>query len=197
MRLLALDCDNLQTAGAEKWVIRAQKYRQKKDKGRQPPIDQPHRAHEDEEERGKATIDHKTIHITSNTLVSSVDEWLQTTGMLARHNIPVLFVALHACGSLTPDILRAFLAASSPAVDRKWRPVGGIIVGCCYNLLAPSGSTMLVLRRRVEAYTLTRLSVIQIYFSSRYCTTSRPTTSSPAIVSSTCGANSINVAPHA
>lgn len=159
MRLLALDYDNLQTEGAEKWVIKAQKYRRKKDKGRLPPGDRPLetlRAHEDERE--KATIDHKTIHITSNTLVTSVDEWLQTTEI--RHNVPVLFIALHACGSLSPDILRAFLATSSPTEDRKWRPVGGIIVGCCYNLLSPSGSTMSILCRRMEAYTLARLPVI-------------------------------------
>lgn len=149
MRLLALDYDNSQTTGAEKWVIKAQKYGRKKDKDRHPPGDQPleaHRAHEDKGER--STIDHKTIHITPSTLISSVDEWLQTAGTLAPHmaskernSVPVLFVALHACGSLTPDILRAFLAASSRAEDRKWRSVGGILVGCCYNLLAPSGNS--------------------------------------------------------
>ncbi|KAF7365455.1 Methyltranfer-dom domain-containing protein [Mycena venus] len=51
---------------------------------------------------------------------------------------PVLLVALHACGSLTPDILRTFFIQQDAPKDRRlWTPVGVIAVGCCYNLLAP------------------------------------------------------------
>ena len=53
--------------------------------------------------------------------------------------VPVLFVALHACGSLTPDILRAFLLASTQP-PAAWKPFGVVAVGCCYNLMNPTGA---------------------------------------------------------
>jgi hypothetical protein len=106
------------------------------------------------------TITHKTIHITPKTLLSSIDEWissrtetyesqhLDTRGQKveqAGSPVPVLFVALHACGSLTPDIIRAFLSSyrevSSDGTGgkSKWVAAGLLVVGCCYNLMAPSG----------------------------------------------------------
>lgn len=53
--------------------------------------------------------------------------------------IPVLFVALHACGSLTPSILRAF-TSSLKNERRPWCPQGAVVAGCCYNLISSSGT---------------------------------------------------------
>ena len=100
---------------------------------------------------GGRAITHKTIHITPVTLISSIDEWMssesETVGPDGQESetIPVLLVALHACGSLTPDILRAFLlcnretSSNGTTRKRKWIAAGAVVVGCCYNLLAPSG----------------------------------------------------------
>ncbi|KAJ7718119.1 methyltransferase domain-containing protein [Mycena maculata] len=113
--LLALDSSEIQTRGAQRW----------------------------EERTGLVgSITQKTIHITPTTLCDSIDEWIGNTSSQGEEEsdpVPVLLVALHACGSLTPDILRTFFiqrAASSQ--DRPlWTPIGIVAVGCCYNLLAP------------------------------------------------------------
>ncbi|GAA5926433.1 hypothetical protein JCM1841_001722 [Sporobolomyces salmonicolor] len=52
---------------------------------------------------------------------------------------PPLLVALHACGDLTPDAIKAFIrfsreCCSSPATA----PPRAVFVGCCYNLQTPS-----------------------------------------------------------
>lgn len=62
---------------------------------------------------------------------------------------PALLVALHACGNLTPDALRAFVAdahAHHSAAPRRM-----IAVGCCYNLLTPSTFPMSSLLRSLPA----------------------------------------------
>lgn len=52
---------------------------------------------------------------------------------------PALLVALHACGDLTPDALKAFLAADTTPHPRRRKKGGrGIFVGCCYNMQTPS-----------------------------------------------------------
>lgn len=120
--VLALDADEAQTAGAQKWERRMLQ-------GVEPPIA------------------HRTVLIGEGTLLRAVDEWVDEGGAkgrteenAARAPVPVLFVALHACGSLTPDVLRAFTAArqrTSPA--SAWYPAAAVVVGCCYNLMHPSG----------------------------------------------------------
>ncbi|KAF8195513.1 methyltransferase domain-containing protein [Pholiota molesta] len=121
--VLALDADEAQTAGAQKWERRVLQ-------GVEPPIA------------------HRTVLIGEGTLLRAVDEWIDEEGggkgtaaeeNGARAPVPVLFVALHACGSLTPDVLRAFTAArqrTSPA--SAWYPAAAVVVGCCYNLMHPS-----------------------------------------------------------
>ncbi|KAJ7505565.1 methyltransferase domain-containing protein [Mycena galericulata] len=110
--LLALDSSEIQTQGAQRW----------------------------QERTGiVGSITQKTIHITPATLCESIDEWigsLSLQGEAGPDPAPVFLVALHACGSLTPDILRAFFIQRS-SQDRRWTPIGTIAVGCCYNLLAP------------------------------------------------------------
>ncbi|KAF7296497.1 Methyltranfer-dom domain-containing protein [Mycena chlorophos] len=106
VRLLALDSNEVQTSGATRWDARLS-------------------------QRG-SKIAHKTIHITPETLLTAVDEWVAEE---EHEEEPlVLFVALHACGSLTPDIFRAFFTRPRRST---WTPFGVLAVGCCYNLLAP------------------------------------------------------------
>ncbi|KAJ6511986.1 methyltransferase domain-containing protein [Mycena vitilis] len=110
--LLALDSSEIQTRGAQRW----------------------------EERTGiVGSITQKTIHITPATLCESIDEWIGTQEATEANPAPVLLVALHACGSLTPDILRTFFIQRHASKDRRtlWTPIGMIAVGCCYNLLAP------------------------------------------------------------
>ncbi|KAF8073658.1 methyltransferase domain-containing protein [Lyophyllum atratum] len=82
---------------------------------------------------GITGIAHRTIHITPSTLVSAIDDWIPTTSPSSIHT-PVLLVALHACGSLTPDLFRAVLSVPS---THPWRPAAVVAVGCCYNLMQP------------------------------------------------------------
>ncbi|KAJ6584659.1 methyltransferase domain-containing protein [Mycena capillaripes] len=87
------------------------------------------------------SITQKTIHITPTTLCESIDEWIGNISSQEETEAdpaPVLLVALHACGSLTPDILRTFFIRRHASKDRRsWTPIATIAVGCCYNLLAP------------------------------------------------------------
>ncbi|KAJ7163247.1 methyltransferase domain-containing protein [Mycena filopes] len=123
--LLALDSSEIQTKGAQR-----------------------------REERTSivGSITQKTIHITPATLCASIDEWISDISSKEEELLelereadpaPVLLVALHACGSLTPDILRTFFiqrTTASKEDDRRrpsWTPIAILAVGCCYNLLAP------------------------------------------------------------
>ncbi|KAJ7808867.1 methyltransferase domain-containing protein [Mycena olivaceomarginata] len=112
--LLALDSSEIQTQGAQRW----------------------------QERTGiTGSITQKNIHITPTTLCESIDEWIRHTSTQDEPEAdpaPVLLVALHACGSLTPDLLRTFFIQQDVSKDRRlWTPIGVIAVGCCYNLLAP------------------------------------------------------------
>ena len=86
--------------------------------------------------------------INEASLLSSTSAWLcRDDGTHCTPEdtpTPVLFVALHACGSLTPDILRAFIAAAKsadngPPASSHWAPRGAVVVGCCYNMMKPEG----------------------------------------------------------
>ncbi|KJA14311.1 hypothetical protein HYPSUDRAFT_49294 [Hypholoma sublateritium FD-334 SS-4] len=109
-RILALDADAAQTAGARRYEARLL-----------PHADPP--------------IVHRTVLVEPGPLLAAVDAWLADDPADAQ--APVLFVALHACGSLTPDILRAFAAART-APRAAWAPAGVVAVGCCYNLMDPA-----------------------------------------------------------
>lgn len=67
-----------------------------------------------------------------------LEEWLESMDAFGSipdgSSLPVVFVALHACGSLTPEILRK-VSEFQPSADRRWHVAGALIVGCCYNLL--------------------------------------------------------------
>lgn len=126
-RLLALDADHSQTEGAERFG-------------------NPSKAHRSDPQATKlnSRIDRRTVLITPESLLQVVDDWVfnaQTADVVNQPPIPVLFVALHACGSLTPDMLRAFLsrAGDSKSILRTWRPLSVVAIGCCYNLMFPGG----------------------------------------------------------
>ncbi|KAF8158234.1 hypothetical protein B0H34DRAFT_674688 [Crassisporium funariophilum] len=116
--ILALDADQEQTNAAQRWEHRLLPHAS-------PPIA------------------HKTILLSPQTLLTTITEWVQESTPTPHPPVPVpvLLVALHACGSLTPDILRAFLASlkpKSPNPNPTWTPIGTIAVGCCYNLMTAS-----------------------------------------------------------
>jgi len=128
LHVLALDSNDIQTRGAERWAVKAKK-----------------RQRLENATAANGSLAHKTIHITAETLHAAINDWMQEDTSTDTENslpIPILLVALHACGSLTPDILRAFVTQNlSPDQSRsgKWKPVALVTVGCCYNLMAPGG----------------------------------------------------------
>lgn len=103
----------------------------------------------------RGSLTYVTTAIDADTLRESTHSWMEREGVtgsvggtpinaqdrVERGPTPVLFVALHACGSLTPNILRAFAAeARSGKTDAAaWTPRAAVIVGCCYNMLRPEG----------------------------------------------------------
>lgn len=96
------------------------------------------------EERKKCThgpgspvgsLTYRNVAITSDSLQSATDEWIRNA---EQKPAPLLLVALHACGSLTLDILRTLLRRLKTP-DSSWSPYAALVVGCCYNLLRPEG----------------------------------------------------------
>ncbi|KAH8825026.1 methyltransferase domain-containing protein, partial [Flagelloscypha sp. PMI_526] len=125
-RILAIDSDQNQTVGAKRWedaVVR----------GKRPKKTQ--------ESVTENLIEHCTIKLGAAELLQELDAWLPPL-QDTQTATPVLFVGLHACGSLTPSILRALSSASRDvlSLQRGWYPLGGVVVGCCYNLLEPKGT---------------------------------------------------------
>ncbi|KAG8214795.1 hypothetical protein J3R82DRAFT_9932 [Butyriboletus roseoflavus] len=103
----------------------------------------------------KGSLTHQTVHVCPRTLEESIADWLTDPGIQRRGHpdthqsptppepVPVMLVALHACGSLTVDVLRSFLSDRARApqendVGHSWRPHSLVVVGCCYNLMSPS-----------------------------------------------------------
>lgn len=72
----------------------------------------------------------------------TIDEWISTlyteNASAQKGPIPVMFVALHACGSLTPSILREALKHRQKA--KSWYVAAAVVVGCCYNLMREDGA---------------------------------------------------------
>ncbi|KAI0325051.1 hypothetical protein GY45DRAFT_1287903, partial [Cubamyces sp. BRFM 1775] len=109
---------------------------------------------------GYGSLTYVTAKIDARTLCEATDDWIRIrqrddgaldenedgavvdnrtrTGESVLDPTPVLFVALHACGSLTPDIFRAFTASlkTDPSAA-SWVPRAAVVVGCCYNMMRP------------------------------------------------------------
>ncbi|EGN98120.1 hypothetical protein SERLA73DRAFT_161035 [Serpula lacrymans var. lacrymans S7.3] len=184
VHVLALDSNQTQTSGAERWKNKAATRKQRKKQKAEVTRASNVYAAEDLNLQiscfepsptpwtrlqgtnhnllpKEGVISHKTVHITPQTLQASIQDWLlsDAPGIGARNvigdisvnesdrpaevikAIPVLLVALHACGSLTPDILRTFVsnhrggANSNPST---WKSQALVVVGCCYNLMSPA-----------------------------------------------------------
>ncbi|KAG2365152.1 methyltransferase domain-containing protein [Suillus spraguei] len=179
LHVLALDSNEIQTSGAERWKAKEAARRQKqlkkgKDAQSVPdcndPLFQPHvatsvlsafTASTNITHSHMGSLTHQTICINPRTLQLSIHDWIfsyeddqitDCTGMIGdflvdnigqrtaeEKPVPVVMVALHACGSLTPDVLRAFLSnyrrPSAPGL-RIWTAQALVVVGCCYNLMA-------------------------------------------------------------
>lgn len=135
--VLAVDWSSVQEEGAARREKNAQRAKAKgkktTDQDTSPAVD-----------AAAGRLSYKKTVITAESLVNIVDEWI----IEARHDsvpvtddhendTPVMLAALHACGSLTLDVLRAFVdqLRASQAKRSSWRPAAGLVVGCCYNLL--------------------------------------------------------------
>jgi len=239
LHVLALDSDQNQTSGAERWKAKEAARRQKqlkKGKGARslpnstlhctaPPsalfrshvYSWPSASVTDKNDRTThshmGSLTHQTICINPHTLESSIHDWLLSgeANQMARsvigelHDgierhapqvkpVPVMMVALHACGSLTPDILRAFLSnhrRPSASDVRVWAAQALVVVGCCYNLMVPEGEPQFLwLIPPHVCYSCTgRFSVVSV-------TSSANTSSDPAsCLSPPCCADPISMAP--
>lgn len=162
--VLALDYSEVQTQGAAKRDGAERKTKRKMGPGGPggsssgPPDGAHHaqmgqtrdRGEVDESKRGSLT--YVTAKIDARTLCEATDDWIRRhddeavvdNRTRARSSVlnptPVLFVALHACGSLTPDIFRAFTASlKAEASAASWAPRAAVVVGCCYNMMRSEG----------------------------------------------------------
>ncbi|KAF9235184.1 methyltransferase domain-containing protein [Melanogaster broomeanus] len=107
-------------------------------------------------EERKGSLIHRTVNISTGTLEKAISDWILTespgikshedrsigASPTRSEHVPAMFVALHACGSLTVDVLRTFLSCRHRRSDSKvaepgWRPHSLVVVGCCYNLMSP------------------------------------------------------------
>ncbi|KAH7925888.1 hypothetical protein BV22DRAFT_1104685 [Leucogyrophana mollusca] len=184
LHILALDFNELQTSGAERWRAKATIRNARQVPRRNPAVSEdltggstphdpeltlastvvnqtPEMKPTELPRTQKGSLTHKTIRITPQSLDLSIQDWLLADGPESATSIgtvqskkdaaypqadgsskpiPVLFVALHACGSLTPDILRTFLSNHKASAEHgrpSWQAHGLVVVGCCYNLMAP------------------------------------------------------------
>ena len=91
----------------------------------------------------QGSLTYQIGNITPLTLLQSVDKWITELSPLAAesHTTSVVFVALHACGGLTPNILRTSISAmhGNDRGKRDWSLKAAIVVGCCYNMMEGKG----------------------------------------------------------
>ena len=83
------------------------------------------------------SLSHKTVHIgDAASLRTVISSWIAEDST-SNEIVPIVVVALHACGDLTPSILR-FLTTCKVDPPQQWRVVGAVVVGCCYNMMGLS-----------------------------------------------------------
>lgn len=157
VHVLALDWSDVQTNGAKK-----REEKPNKAKGRRTPVVESQDSTRETQQNSDAnpsgrrsrvsshtdgSMTYVTTKITAERLVEEVDDWVRDNehfhapqrGSAVAGDTPVVFVALHACGSLTPDAIRAFLAARARP-DTSWIPQAAVLVGCCYNMMSADGA---------------------------------------------------------
>ncbi|KAF5392822.1 hypothetical protein D9757_000893 [Collybiopsis confluens] len=85
-------------------------------------------------------VTHRLGYITSPAgIIDAVDEWISEIHA-GPERVPVIIVSLHGCGSLSIDVLRAFVQGCRNDEGRNWSFVASVTVPCCYNLLRESDS---------------------------------------------------------
>lgn len=78
-----------------------------------------------------------TVHIgDAASLRTVISSWI-AEDTTSNEIVPIVVVALHACGDLTPSILE-FLTTCKLDPPRQWHVVGAVVVGCCYNMMGLS-----------------------------------------------------------
>ena len=119
MCVLALDASDIQAKGAER------------------------RGSYNKSSSNQGSLEYRIAKITPSTLLQSVDEWIADLSPPTDKSRPpsIVFVALHACGSLTTDILRTSVSAMHGSNREKqgWSLKATIVVGCCYNMMEGKG----------------------------------------------------------
>jgi trans-aconitate methyltransferase len=108
--VLAVDCKDELTQDARGLLLRTT---------------MPERKHE--ERRGK--LEHVTAFLDCDSVLALLEDW--------NGDRDKLLVALHACGDLTVEVLRAIIADTLRSTGRR---NSLICVGCCYNRMDPSKS---------------------------------------------------------
>ncbi|EPS98662.1 hypothetical protein FOMPIDRAFT_1051305, partial [Fomitopsis schrenkii] len=112
--VLALDWSDVQSKGAARRETMGPKKRKKALEHPTKPCDVTlDVANEDIRPRAQThesygSLAYKILEIRSDSLLRAVDEWseeMRTPRLSGCSPLPMLFVALHACGSLTPNIL--------------------------------------------------------------------------------------------
>ena len=119
MHVLALDSSDIQANGAER-----------RGSYNNSPSDQ-------------GSLTYRVAKITPSTLLQSVDDWIAdiSPSSVGSHLPTVMFVGLHACGSLATDILRTAVSEihGSDSKKRGWSLKAVVVVGCCYNTMEGKG----------------------------------------------------------
>lgn len=114
-------------------------------------------------ERGSIT--YRNSLVSRDSLAQEIESWIVpfpcNTRQLVDHipsghnsrtrTYPLIITGLHACGSLTPTVLRSFISLADSRVARlgshssniQWEPsaLKLALVGCCYNLMKESGES--------------------------------------------------------
>lgn len=145
--LLALDSSEDQVEGAKKRQQELEKW-QKKVFGRRKALaaketspGESNTASLDTQVEGRSSkagsVTQATVFVDKDALPTAIDQWMKDQ-MLSASEAPVIIIGLHACGSLTPAVLRSFVSLyhtqkREQLSPRAWRCNGIALVGCCYN----------------------------------------------------------------
>lgn len=91
----------------------------------------------------QGSLTYQIAKVTPCSLLQSVNKWITDSSPLTVESHPpsVVFVALHACGSLTTDILRTSVSVMRRSDEKKrgWSLRAAFVVGCCYNMIEERG----------------------------------------------------------
>ncbi|GAA5958326.1 hypothetical protein JCM3765_004793 [Sporobolomyces pararoseus] len=93
------------------------------------------------------SLTHRVSSLDEVGVKNVLEEW-PISGEDNERREPALLVALHACGDLTPDSIKAFTDFSRNSKGNLNSLPRAVFVGCCYNLQTPS---LFPLSRSIES----------------------------------------------